>query len=144
MTVASTVSITTKDIDQTVGSTIQAAFIHTGIITIRIKTSTVVSDTTHFMGESEQNVRTVTPFVAILDPTTLHGLSVPRPIVTMVRAFAIEFLVIDAMPLASCVFPPEFDVFRNLTFVSHSAMRTRKIVILPRQLAIVPAAIAAP
>ena len=143
MTVASAKSVITKDIEQ-IGSTARVAFIRTETKAIRVNTSTVVSDTTHFIEESEQNVRTVIPFVAILDPTTLHGLSVPRPIVTMVRAFAIEFLVIDAMPPASCVFPPEFDVFQNLTFVSHSAMKTRKIVILPRQLAIVPAAIAAP
>ena len=143
MTMTNVQDVTTKNMEP-VSSAIRVAFVRTETRTVRINTSTVVSDTTHFIGESEQNVRTVIPFVVILGPITPHGLSLPRSIVTMVRAFAIEFPVSAAMPFANRISPPEFDVFQNLTFVSHSARKTRKIVILPRQLAIAPAAIAAP
>ena len=137
MTVASAKSIITKDIEQ-IGSTTRVAFIRTGTETIRIDTSTVFGDTTHFIGESGQNMRTVRSFVIIQGPTTLHDFALPRPIVTMVRAFAIEFPIADAVA-SDHIFPPDFDEFQ-----SHSAIKTRKIVILPRQLAISPVAIAAP
>ena len=130
--------IITKDIEQ-IGGTTRVAFVRTGAETIRIDASTMLGNTTHFIGKSGQNMRTVRSFVVIQGPTTLHGFALPRPIVTMVRAFAIEFPIADAMAFADHIFPPDFDVFQ-----SHSAIKTRKIVILPRQLAISPVAITAP
>ena len=143
MAVVNATGIITKAVKH-VSSTNRVTFIHSETKTIRFDTSTVVSETTHFIGESEQNVKTVVSFVVSLGPITPHGLSLPRSIVTMVRAFAIEFPVSAAMPFANRISPPEFDVFQNLTPVSHSARKTRKIVTLPKRLAIALVAMAAP
>ena len=57
-----------------VTSEIRLAFVHTGIVTVPVSTSTMVIDTTHLPPASGQTLRTAVFFAASLYPTALSYL----------------------------------------------------------------------